>query len=109
MFEVPLIQPPDKDSPLEINYNNHEFHVQKKKKAQYIYFKPEVALTTMGSLYCQSGSWSNTFFYLEQVQYTLQVITALLVYWDFLSESKDITSRGIIEIDIDQVHLAPRS
>lgn len=79
MFEVPLIQPPDKDSPLEINYNNNEFHVPR-KKAQYIHFKSDVALTTMGSLYCQSGSWSNTFFYLEQVQYTLRVITALLVY-----------------------------
>lgn len=37
------------------------------------------------------------------------MITALFMYQDFLSESKDITGRGIINIDTDKVTLAPRS
>lgn len=37
------------------------------------------------------------------------MITVLLMYRDFLSESKDITSKRIINIDTDKVNLAPRS
>lgn len=37
------------------------------------------------------------------------MITALFMYQDFLSESKDIASRGIINIDTGKVSLAQRS